>query len=101
MDYSISEISNIVAPIAEKYGVKKVFLFGSRARGDYREDSDYDFSIDPGELTDYFEYMSFVEELESVFGKVNVVSKRTLREDGFYQNMIADEILIYDSETVN
>ena len=95
MDYSISEISDIVAPIAEKYGVKKVFLFGSRARGDYREDSDYDFSIDPGELTDYFEYMSFVEELESVFGKVNVVSKRTLREDRFYRNMIADEVPIY------
>ena len=95
MDYSVSEISDIVAQIAEKYGVKKVFLFGSRARGDYREDSDYDFSIDPGELTDYFEYMSFVEELESVFGKVNVVSKRTLRKDRFYQNMTADEILIY------
>ena len=43
MDCSVSEISDIVAPIAEKYGVKKVFLFGSRARGDYREDSDYDF----------------------------------------------------------
>ena len=95
MDCSVSEISDIVAPIAEKYGVKKVFLFGSRARGDYREDSDYDFSIDPGELTDYFEYMSFVEELESVFGKVNVVSKRTLREDRFYRNMIADEVPIY------
>ena len=93
MDYSVSEIRDIVAPIAEKYGVKKVFLFGSRARGDYREDSDYDFSIDPGELTDYFEYMSFVEELGSVFGKV--VSKRTLRKDRFYQNMTADEILIY------
>lgn len=92
MDYSISDI---VAPIAEKYCVKQVFLFGSR--GDYREDSDYDFSIDPGELTDYFEYMSFIEELESVFGKVDVVSRRTLREDRFCQNMTADEILIYNS----
>jgi len=38
-----------------------------------------------------------VEELESVFGKVDIVSKRTLREDRFYQNMIADEVLIYES----
>ena len=95
MDYSISEISDIVAPIAKKYGVKKVFLFGSRARGDSNECSDYDFSIDPGELVDYFEYMSFIEELESAFGKVDVVSKRTLREDRFYRNMIADEVAIY------
>ena len=95
MDYSIAEISDIVAPIAQKYGVKQVCLFGSRARGDSNESSDYDFSIDPGELVDYFEYISFVEELESVFGNVDVVSKRTLREDRFYQNMIADEVLIY------
>lgn len=69
MDYSVSEIRDIVAPIAEKYGVKKVFLFGSRARGDYREDSDYDFSIDPGELTDYFEYMSSVENWSLYSGR--------------------------------
>ncbi len=95
MEYTIQEISMIVTPIAKKYGVNKVCLFGSRARGDSSRDSDYDFSIEPGNLVDYFEYMSFIEELESVFGKVDVVSKRTLRKDRFYQNMIADEVLIY------
>lgn len=95
MEYSITEISAIVAPIAKKYGVEKVFLFGSRARGETREGSDYDFSIEPGELVDYFEFVSFIEELESVFGKVDVVSKRTIRKDRFYRNMVSEEILIY------
>ena len=75
--------------------MKQVCLFGSRARGDSNENSDYNFSIDPGELVDYFEYISFVEELEFAFGNVDVVSKRILREDRFYSNMIADEVLIY------
>jgi len=32
-----------VKPIADKYGLAAVHLFGSRARGDNKSDSDYDF----------------------------------------------------------
>jgi len=35
----------IISNIAQKYNVDSVGLFGSRARGDYREDSDYDIFI--------------------------------------------------------
>ena len=96
MDYSVSEISDIVAQIAEKYGVKKVFLFGSRARGDYREDSDYDFSIDQGNLVRLKDFLNFSDELESALNcKVNVVCRDDVGKSGFYQSMTADEILIY------
>jgi len=44
--HSIEELRAIVAPVAEKYGVDKVYLFGSVARGDYNENSDYDFCIE-------------------------------------------------------
>ena len=46
MVYTISEISNIVRPIAEKYGLKAVFLFGSYARNEASEDSDIDLLVD-------------------------------------------------------
>ena len=96
MDYSVSEISDIVAQIAEKYGVKKVFLFGSRARGDYREDSDYDFSIDQGNLVRLKDFLNFIDELESALNcKVNVVCRDDVGKSGFYQSMTADEIPIY------
>ncbi len=96
MDYSVSEIRDIVAQIAEKYGVKKVFLFGSRARGDYREDSDYDFSIDQGNLVRLKDFLNFSDELESALNcKVNVVCRDDVGKSGFYQSMTADEILIY------
>ena len=45
------------AALAEVYGdrLERVVLFGSRARGDHRPDSDYDVAVfikDPGTLTD-------------------------------------------------
>ena len=38
--YTIDEIKNIVTPIAEKYQIAQVYLFGSFARGDFDEQSD-------------------------------------------------------------
>ena len=32
--YSAEEIKTIIIPIAEKYGVLRIYLFGSYARGD-------------------------------------------------------------------
>ena len=48
--YSISEIKDIVSPIAKKYGVENVYLFGSYARGEATPDSDLDLRIDKGKL---------------------------------------------------
>lgn len=44
--YSIEEITERVRPIAEKYGLRSVYLFGSYARGDARENSDVDLLVD-------------------------------------------------------
>jgi len=46
MIYSICEIQQRIAPVAKQYGVKEVFLFGSYARGEAREDSDIDLLVD-------------------------------------------------------
>mgnify|MGYP003571349908 CR=1 FL=1 len=52
-DYKISEIKTIAVSIAKKYGVKTIYLFGSRARGDNNFHSDYDFLISKGKLILY------------------------------------------------
>ncbi len=36
--------------IAKQYGVEKVILFGSRARGDYRKTSDIDLAASGGDI---------------------------------------------------
>ena len=43
--YTIEEIKNKSVPIAKKYGVKKLSLFGSYARGEADKNSDLDFFL--------------------------------------------------------
>ena len=40
----LNEIKRVIMDVAKEMGVEidKIILFGSRARGDYREDSDWD-----------------------------------------------------------
>ncbi|MDE7230891.1 MAG: nucleotidyltransferase domain-containing protein [Oscillospiraceae bacterium] len=47
--YSFEEIAERVRPVAEKYGLRSVYLFGSYARGDANENSDVDLLIDDGD----------------------------------------------------
>ena len=41
--YTIDEIKSTIRPIAESYGVERIFLFGSYARGEATPTSDIDF----------------------------------------------------------
>ena len=47
MNDEIKKIKEIILNIAKEMNIEidKIILFGSRARGDYREDSDYDILI--------------------------------------------------------
>ncbi len=44
-EYTFEELCQIVGDIAARYGMIRVYLFGSRARGDNSEGSDYDFCV--------------------------------------------------------
>jgi predicted nucleotidyltransferase len=46
MIYTIEEIKEKIRPIAEKYNLPAVYLFGSYARGEADEKSDVDIMID-------------------------------------------------------
>ena len=46
MIYTIEQIQRIVTPIAQKHGLKAVYLFGSYAKGTATESSDIDLLID-------------------------------------------------------
>ena len=46
MIYTLEQIRDAVAPIAEKYQIPAVYLFGSYARGTATEESDLDFLIE-------------------------------------------------------
>ena len=40
-----STLKSLILPVAVKYGIERIFLFGSMARGDADENSDYGFLI--------------------------------------------------------
>jgi predicted nucleotidyltransferase len=57
-----------VTPLAERYGVGKVYLFGSVARGDHDENSDYDFCIERGRIRGLIMLSEFFQDLRDAVG---------------------------------
>ena len=89
-------IREVVAPIAKKHSVKKMYLFGSRARGDYSSNSDYDFVIERGEISSVIEHMGFVYDLEEkLSAHVDVVSEDCDDPD-FLAYIESEEVLLYE-----
>jgi predicted nucleotidyltransferase len=46
MIYTIEELKRRIAPVAVKYGLPAVYVFGSYARGEATDDSDVDIVVD-------------------------------------------------------
>ena len=96
--YQIEEISEIVAPIAAEFGVRKMSVFGSYARGEATEDSDLDFHIiDRGTLKGLFRLAGFELALEERFMiPVDVVTTNSLFED-VRQRVEREELVVYEA----
>jgi hypothetical protein len=93
--YTIEEIKTIVEPIARKYGVERVYLFGSYARGDINENSDVDLRIDKGSLKGMFALCGLYTEIEEALQmKVDIMTTGSL-EDDFLRKIQKEEVLLY------
>ena len=76
---TIEEIKTTVAKIAPKYNLKRVTLFGSRATGNFHENSDVDLIVDFPDDASLITHVSLKYDLEDVFGvNVDVISRRGL-----------------------
>lgn len=71
MIYSLEEIARRVRPVAEKYHLKAVYVFGSYARGEAREDSDIDLLVDTegADLSSLFALGGIYSDLEDALEK--------------------------------
>jgi len=93
--HSIEELRLIVAPVAEKYGVGKVYLFGSVARGDYDEKSDYDFCIELGKIDCIFIFSEFFQDLRDAVGyEIDLVDTISAGSE-FLNKIKAEGIVVY------
>ena len=80
MILSIEEITEKVRPIAKKYNLKEVYLFGSYARGEAREDSDIDllYIKKDNSMSLLTKYRMLSEFEESLGKKIDLVSAAAL-----------------------
>lgn len=93
---SLKEIKQKVIPIVQEFGLEKVALFGSYARGDFHERSDLDFVIKKGNVQDYYQFYDFVTRLEKEFNKpVDVLTYDSLA-DSYIADAMKDEVVIYE-----
>jgi len=87
-------LSEIIEDIAKKYELDSIGIFGSRARGDYRQDSDLDIFI-IGNLT-LDDELSLEDELEQVLKiSVDIVRISQGSDKILLKNIINDASVIY------
>ncbi|KYO64117.1 nucleotidyltransferase domain-containing protein [Thermovenabulum gondwanense] len=93
-DKILKELSKIF----NKYcSVQKVFLFGSRARGDYKNTSDVDIAVFSENISDR-EFNLLVDEINEIDTALSfdVVHFEKLKKDSLKENIIKDGVLIYE-----
>ena len=85
MILSIDEIRDKIRPICEKYKIEKVWLFGSYARGEAREDSDVDVHME-------------VPKGIGLFGLGGIYAELPEENKIFKKYVEREEILLYDRQ---
>lgn len=81
----------------KKYNVKKVVLFGSRARRDNSPTSDYDIAI-IGESLSAFDRAELASEIEEIdtLKKIDVVFIGSSTDEKLIKNISRDGVTIYE-----
>ena len=95
MIYTIAEIEAIAQPIARRYGIAALYLFGSYARGEATAQSDIDFRVDRGNITDMLELGGLYSELEDGFDKKLDVLTTQMLSEAFLDSIRHEEVPIY------
>ncbi len=103
MVYTTDEIRRRIAPIAQKYQLRSVYLFGSYARNEANDNSDMDVLVD----TTNSKVVGWVigglyNDLCETFGRnVDLITTNALTQDKdrtprFAENVMKDRVLIYE-----
>jgi hypothetical protein len=84
MVYTLDELRGRVAPVAARYGLKAVYVFGSYATGTATEDSDVDLLVDTAgtQLHSLFSLGALYCDLEQALQKkIDLITLSSLEQD--------------------
>ncbi len=90
MIYTLDELREKVAPVAQKYELRSVYLFGSYARNEATDASDVDILIDRSgsKICGMFDMGGLYNDLcASIEKKVDLVTMQTLEQRSTQQRM--------------
>ncbi|MDQ9894722.1 nucleotidyltransferase domain-containing protein, partial [Acinetobacter baumannii] len=76
-----------------KYNVKKVVLFGSRARGDFKEKSDIDLAVQGG---DFIRFMLDVNEETSTLLSFDIINLDEKIQDELRESIEKEGKIVYE-----
>ncbi len=97
MVLTVDQIRMITVPIAASYGVKRLSLFGSYARGEATENSDVDMLVDRGSMAGGWTMGGLYADLCDALGKeLDLVTTMSPDKD-FLERIRNDQILLYDA----
>ena len=99
----LDAIRYLVRPVAGKYNLKSLHVFGSYARGEATPESDIDLMAEGGDIDTAEKYFSMKDELAEVLGRnVDLVMASAAKENAsragkrFLSHYERDKILIYE-----
>jgi predicted nucleotidyltransferase len=104
MIYTLDEIAERVRPVAEKYNLPAIYVFGSYARGEATEESDVDLLVDITGATDTSWCCAGIfGDLEDAIGKeIDMVEVSALyqypdilRDHWFIRGVQHDKVSVY------
>lgn len=96
MRYTVEEIKEIVSALAAQYGVDRIYLFGSYARGDADKDSDIDLRIDKGAIRG-LQLGGLAADLEDALGIPVDLNPTGSLDSKFLDSISDDEVLLYEA----
>ena len=106
MVFTLDELKTKISPIAEKYGLKAVYLFGSYARNEVADDSDIDILIDrtDSKIRSIFDMGGLYSDLQESIGKeIDLITSQTLEQAStrkrmllFIENLYSERVKIYE-----
>ena len=93
---SLNDIQRIVKPLAEKYRISEVYIFGSYARNEATARSDIDFLVFGGKDFKLTSVFAFAEELRRAINKdIDVFEINEVNADSsFYQTIMKEKVKV-------
>lgn len=94
--YTIDEIRDITSPIAASYGVRRLSLFGSYARGEATDSSDVDLLLDREGMARGWAIGGLYSDLRDALGKELDMVTTASAEAAFLARIRRDEVTLYE-----